>query len=193
MGRGVASPRHNPLPGTLVVLHGPGHDHPWVLLTDTPPDRTEATLYACRDWIKQGFRGLKRAGWQWQRTRRTDPVRAGRHWLVLAVATTLGVHRSTVQLWLKWYREGDLDPICARRRGGIGKPSYLTPVQQEALVAEAAHGVFATAQAVRDWIEDQFGVVYTVGSMYTLLPRLGIRIKTPRPRHPKADPQAQAA
>lgn len=78
-----------------MVLHGSGHVHPWVLLTDTPPDRTEATLYACRDWIEQGFRGLKRAGWQWQRTRRTDPVRAGRHWLVMAVATLLAVAYST--------------------------------------------------------------------------------------------------
>ena len=95
VGRGVASPRHSPLPGTLVVLHGPGHAHPWVLLTDTPPDRTDATLYACRDWIEQGFRGLKRAGWQWQRTRRTDPVRAGRHWLVMAVATLLAVAYGT--------------------------------------------------------------------------------------------------
>ena len=95
VGRGVASPFHSPLPGTLVVLHGPGHEHPWVLLTDTPPDRTEATLYACRDWIEQGFRGLKRAGWQWQRTRRTDPVRAGRHGLVLAVATLLAVAYGT--------------------------------------------------------------------------------------------------
>ena len=57
VGRGMASPRHRPLPGTLVVLHGRGHEHPRVLLTDTPPDRTEATLYACRDWIEQGFRG----------------------------------------------------------------------------------------------------------------------------------------
>ena len=95
VGRGVASPCHRPLPGTLVVLHGRGHEHPWVLLTDTPPDRTEVTLYACRDWIEQGFRGLKRAGWQWQRTRRTDPVRAGRHWLVLAVATLLAVAHGT--------------------------------------------------------------------------------------------------
>ena len=43
-----------------------------------------------------------------------------------------------------------------------------------------------------DWIEEQFGVAYTVGSLYTLLPRLGIRLKTPRPRHEKTDAQAQA-
>ena len=48
-------------------------------------------------------------------------------------------------------------------------------------------GVFAAAQSVRDWIEEQFGVPYTVGSLYTLLPRLGIRLKTPRPRHTQAD------
>ena len=64
-------------------------------MTDTPSDRTDAALYACRHWIEQGFRGLKRAGWQWQRTRRRDPVRVDRHDLVLAVATLLAVAYGT--------------------------------------------------------------------------------------------------
>ena len=81
--------------------------------------------------------------------------------------------------------------VCGRRRGGPGKPSFLTPEQERQVVAEAATGVFATAQAVRDWIEERFGVVYTRGSLYTLPPRLGIRLKVPRSRHPKTDPQAQ--
>ena len=63
----------NPLPCTLIVLHAEGCEEPWVLLTDTPPRHTGAALYACRHWIEQGFRGLKRGGWQWGRTRRTDP------------------------------------------------------------------------------------------------------------------------
>ena len=50
-------------------------------------------------------------------------------------------------------------------------------------------GVFATAGAVRDWIEAPWGVAYTVAGVYTLLQRLRIRLKTPRPRHTKADPQ----
>ena len=29
----------------------------------------------------------RRMGWQWHRTRRLDPARVDRHWLVLAVAT----------------------------------------------------------------------------------------------------------
>ncbi len=110
-----------------------------------------------------------------------------------AVAAVVGVSRNAVQQWLRWYRSGGVAEIRAHRRGGPGKPSYLTADQERQLVAEAATGVFATAAAVRDWLEAQFGVSYTVGSLYTLLPRLGIRLKVPRPRHPQADPQAQAA
>ena len=109
------------------------------------------------------------------------------------VAAMVGVDRSSVQRWLRWYREGGLAAVCGRRRGGVGKPSYLTTAQAAQVVAVAATGVFATAPAVRDWIAERFGVVYTVGSTYTLLARLGIRLKRPRPRHPKADPQVQAA
>ena len=39
--------------------------------------------------------------------------------------------------------------MCRRRKGGVGKPSYLTPAQKAAVVAAAATGQFATAQAVR--------------------------------------------
>ena len=48
------------------------------ILTDTPPVETDVDLHACRHWIEQGFRGLKRGGWQWHRTRRRDSVRVAR-------------------------------------------------------------------------------------------------------------------
>ena len=70
----------------------------------------------------------------------------------------------------------------------MGKPPFLTPAQQERLVAEAATGVFGTAQAVRDWLEEQFGVVYAVGSLYTLLPRLGIGWEGPPAPPPERRP-----
>ena len=37
--------------------------------------------------VELGFKVLKSVGWQWQRTRRTDPARVARYWLMLAVAT----------------------------------------------------------------------------------------------------------
>ncbi len=54
--------RDQPLAGTLMVLHAYGQTQPWVLLTNTPVAQTEPTLYACRNWIEQGFRGLKTVG-----------------------------------------------------------------------------------------------------------------------------------
>jgi len=50
---------HDPPPGTLVVLHAQGHKEPWLLLTDTPPDRTDVDLYACRHWSEHGSRPLE--------------------------------------------------------------------------------------------------------------------------------------
>ena len=72
---------------TLIVLWVPGQETPWVVLTDEPPDAVDLGAYGLRVWIEQGFRTLKRMGWQWQRTRRTDLARVDRHWLVLAYGT----------------------------------------------------------------------------------------------------------
>ncbi len=66
--------RDQPLDCTLIVLHAYGQAQPWVRLTDTPVAETEPTLYACRNWIEQGFRGLKTVGWKWHKTRRRVPT-----------------------------------------------------------------------------------------------------------------------
>ena len=47
----------------------------------------ELYWYGLRTWIEQGFKRLKSGGWDWQYTRRTDPERAERLWLVMAVAS----------------------------------------------------------------------------------------------------------
>lgn len=73
--------------GTLIVSWETGADEPWVVLTDLAPDRVGVCWYGLRAWTELGFRALKGLGWQWQRTRRSDPDRVARHWLVLAVAT----------------------------------------------------------------------------------------------------------
>jgi hypothetical protein len=59
----------------------------WFILTDLPPESSEACWYGLRAWIEQGFKITKRGGWQWQRTRMTDPERAARLGLAVAVAT----------------------------------------------------------------------------------------------------------
>lgn len=88
VGRGVAF-KHRPVrrAGTLVVVWGAEQAQPWIVLTDLAPQRVGVVWYGLRMWVELGFRALKSLGWQWQRTRRTEPERVARYWLILAVAT----------------------------------------------------------------------------------------------------------
>jgi hypothetical protein len=87
-GRGTAfKGRGRQLDGTRLARWDAGHQDPWLILTDLPPEASDACWYGLRAWIEQGFKVTKRAGWQWQRTRMSDPARASRLWLAVAVAT----------------------------------------------------------------------------------------------------------
>ena len=87
-GRGTAfNGRGRQLACTLLARWDAGHQDPWLILTDLPPEASDASWYGLRAWIEQGFKVTKRAGWQWQRTRMSDPARASRLWLAVAVAT----------------------------------------------------------------------------------------------------------
>ena len=72
---------------TLLVVWYVEQEEPWIILTDLPPKEVGVSWYALRFWIELGFKAIKSLGWQWDKTRRTDPARISRHWLVLSVAT----------------------------------------------------------------------------------------------------------
>lgn len=74
------------LPASLLVYADDHYADPWLILTDLDPAAAEVSWYALRAWIEASFKDTKRGGWQWQRTRMTDPERASRLWLVLALA-----------------------------------------------------------------------------------------------------------
>ena len=87
-GRGTAfKGRGRQLECTLLARWDAGYTDPWLILTDLPPEASDVCWYGLRAWIEQGFKVTKRAGWQWQRTRMSDPARASRLWLAVAVAT----------------------------------------------------------------------------------------------------------
>ncbi len=79
--------KYKPVAATLLVTWAEGYEDPWLILTDLPPQAADIAWYSLRAWIECGFKQSKRAGWQWQQTRMTDPARAERHWLAIAVAT----------------------------------------------------------------------------------------------------------
>lgn len=76
-----------PLACTLLALWEAEREEPWLIVTNLPPEASEACWYGLRAWIEHGFKLTKRGGWQWHRTRMTDPQRAERLWLAVAVAT----------------------------------------------------------------------------------------------------------
>lgn len=80
-----------PLACTLLARWDEGYAEPWLIITDLSPEQADALWYAMRPWIECGFKDVKRGGWQWQHTRITDPKRAERLWLAIAVATLWAV------------------------------------------------------------------------------------------------------
>ena len=62
---------------TLVAWWGDGHAEPWFVLTDLAPEEATPHWYGLRGWCEQGFKVLKRGGWQWQHTQMRDPAASG--------------------------------------------------------------------------------------------------------------------
>lgn len=119
-GTAFVGPRRR-LNCTLLARWEEGYADPWLLLTDLAPSAGEACWYGLRAWIEQGFKITKRAGWQWQRTRMTDPERAARLWLAVAVATLWllsvgGEADATIPAATLLSLPADVLPPCRQRR-----------------------------------------------------------------------------
>jgi Transposase DDE domain len=85
-GAGLALAR-NQVACPLLARWEHGYKDPWLILTDLPPEASDAGWYGLRAWIEQGFKITQRAGWQWHRTRMSHAERATRLWLAVAIAT----------------------------------------------------------------------------------------------------------
>ena len=87
VGRGrLGTPKKRQLSVTLIAIWTAEQKDPWVVVSDLPPAKVGVSWYALRMWVELGFRALKGVGWKWEHTRRRDPRRIGRYWLILAVA-----------------------------------------------------------------------------------------------------------
>jgi len=113
------------------------------------------------------------------------------------VVEATGVSRRTVQEWVQRYNAGGLEGLADRRRGGNRR--HLSADQERQVcqyldhVSADPHDGVRHGKDLRRWLERQFGVLYSLTGVYDLLHRLGYSCLMPRPRHAKADPQAQAA
>jgi transposase len=110
------------------------------------------------------------------------------------VVNIIGVSYRTLQHWVAWYRSGGLAEVLRRIPGHGSVPvTKLTPLQQRALAAKVARGLFRTVWDVVQWVADRWGIVYTYNGMHACLQRLKCAPKVPRPQSVKAEVEAQKA
>jgi hypothetical protein len=105
------------LPASLLTWVAEGYTDPWLILTDLAPEAAEISWYSLRAWIEASFKDTKSGGWQWQHTRMTDPERASRLWLVLALALLYAANQgSQSELPVSACMLAPLPPDAAVRR-----------------------------------------------------------------------------
>jgi transposase len=113
-----------------------------------------------------------------------------------AVAMSVGLSRRICQRWLARYNEFGLAGLDDRR--GAEPQSPLTP-EQESLVRRRIEAGPRPEDRVcslrgvdfQRILAGEFGVLRSLSAVYHLLHRLGYSYLRPRPRHRRADPQAQ--
>lgn len=112
------------------------------------------------------------------------------------IAQLLGWSRATVHvLHSRWAKEGDaiFDLRC---RGGRHHQNLSVAQEQDLLapfVQRAQAGGVLTVAEIQKAYQEQAGKTVAPSTIYRLLDRHGWRKVVPRPRHPKADVEAQGA
>lgn len=114
---------------------------------------------------------------------------------VAAAAQQAGIGLRTLERWLGWYRLNGLQSVLGRvpGHGGKGAPGKLTTEQRAQLAERAGRGEFHTYGEASEWVRSQYGVGYSYNGIWSLLSRLEIRPKVPRPTAEKADAAVQEA
>ena len=113
-----------------------------------------------------------------------------------AIAMSVGLSRRICQRWVARYNVEGLEGLDDRR-GQEPEPT-LTPEQEEQVCQRLEAGPRPADQVcslrgvdVQRILATEFGVLRSLPSVYHLLHRLGYSYLRPRPRHRRADPQAQ--
>ena len=87
------------------------------------------------------------------------------------------------------YKKGGLEQLLNDYY--IGRSSYLSPEEQSKLIVELESKIYLTTGSVISYIKKEFGIVYTVGGMNTLLHKLGFSYKKPKGVPGKAKTEEQ--
>jgi transposase len=112
------------------------------------------------------------------------------------IGEVLGVSSRSVRDWVKRYQQGGVAAL--QEQPGRGRRTRLKEQDHEAFRARVDAGAqpddgVCTLRGcnIKQILEQEFGVRYSVSGVYRLLHRLGYSSLMPRPRHKLSDPQRQ--
>lgn len=112
------------------------------------------------------------------------------------IAKHCGVSKATVHHLISAYNRRGVAAVETPGKGGR-RHEYLTREQEQQFLApffaQAQAGTIATAAQIKQAFEALVGQEVAETTIYRLLDRHGWRKLVPRPIHPKADPEEQAA
>src|ERR687897_2227887 len=110
------------------------------------------------------------------------------------VAQALGYSWRQCQRWFASYREGGLEELLKSRVHERGRQELVTPEAFEDLEEAMKRGEIATISQAEEFLRERHGIEYShPDGVGQLLRRRKLKLKTGRPRHEEADPQAQQA
>jgi transposase len=112
------------------------------------------------------------------------------------VSSVFGTDRTTLWRWIKRFASKGIAGLADEPKGH--KPSKLGAEQRQKVGGWLEEGrnsqgepIFWTLQKLMLAIETEFGISLGQTATWDLVRHLGFRQKVPRPRHAKADTQAQ--
>ena len=145
--------------------------------------------------------------WLWRRVKKAkDPIEKHRFLAVYhakrgltakeIAKITLSSIRWVQETVRRYNREGP-EGLRDKRHQNPGQKPKLTPEEQrrvlEALQGPPPDGGLWTGPKLRDWVERELGKKLSLYPIYRLLHEMGFALRVPRPRHAKADGEAQEA
>ena len=107
------------------------------------------------------------------------------------IARFLFLNEGTVRNYKNRYTEGSLEGLLNDYH--TGRSSYLSPKEQKKLIVELESKIYPTTKSIISYVKKEFGVVYTVGGMTSLLHQLGFSYKKPKGVPGKAKRKEQEA
>jgi len=105
-------------------------------------------------------------------------VLLGAGWTVAATAKVLLLDEDTVHKYLQLYQQGGVERLLTMHYQG--SQANLNPKQLEVLDKHLMENIYIRAKDIVAYVEEVFGVIYTVQGMTDLLKRLGYVYKKPK-------------